>query len=290
MMNLLWTACLLAHVIGDFYLQSERMSEAKKKSGWVIGLHSLIYGIPFAFLLTLFRYSGRLALALLLIIISHLLIDILKFICTRLAERLKDRNLLKKEGFIYLADQVLHILSIFFVLRLAGISELNYTAWIQWILGNVLYSESFIIRWILLIFLLYKPVNITIHKLFSSFKPEDGKKKKEDISVIKLIAATVNPQDIYDTVYENDSENLAKKDKRAGAVIGFLERVLIVIFLSLQQFAAIGFVLTAKSIVRFDRITKDKEFAEYYLIGTLSSFIFALVFYYLLFGLSNIML
>jgi hypothetical protein len=32
-----------------------------------------------------------------------------------------------------------------------------------------------------------------------------------------------------------------------------------------------GVVLTAKSIARYDRISKDQGFAEYYLLGTLMS-------------------
>lgn len=37
------------------------------------------------------------------------------------------------------------------------------------------------------------------------------------------------------------------------------------------QYAAMGLVLTAKSIARYDKITKDERFAEYYLLGTLLS-------------------
>lgn len=43
------------------------------------------------------------------------------------------------------------------------------------------------------------------------------------------------------------------------------------IFLAMNQYTAIGFVLTAKSIARYDKITKDEKFAEYYLLGTLIS-------------------
>ena len=41
------------------------------------------------------------------------------------------------------------------------------------------------------------------------------------------------------------------------------------------QISAVGLVLTAKSIARYDRISKDQEFAEYYLLGTLLSTICA---------------
>ena len=42
-----------------------------------------------------------------------------------------------------------------------------------------------------------------------------------------------------------------------------------------QQYSAVGLVLTAKSIARYDRISKDQSFAEYYLLGTLLSTICA---------------
>lgn len=57
----------------------------------------------------------------------------------------------------------------------------------------------------------------------------------------------------------------------AGALIGSLERILSAILLYSGELAAIGLIFTAKSIARFDRIQKDQRFAEYYLIGSLSS-------------------
>lgn len=44
----------------------------------------------------------------------------------------------------------------------------------------------------------------------------------------------------------------------------------------LGQYSAIAFVFAAKSIVRFGE-TKERKFAEYYLIGTMSSILFALL-------------
>lgn len=37
------------------------------------------------------------------------------------------------------------------------------------------------------------------------------------------------------------------------------------------QLKRMGLVLTAKSIARYDKISKDQTFAEYYLLGTLLS-------------------
>jgi len=64
---------------------------------------------------------------------------------------------------------------------------------------------------------------------------------------------------------------IIKSDNKAGRKIGTIERMIMLIFLSRNQFAALGFVLTAKSIARYDKITKDEKFAEYYLLGTLVS-------------------
>jgi hypothetical protein len=67
--------------------------------------------------------------------------------------------------------------------------------------------------------------------------------------------------------------------KNAGLWIGRLERVLILTFVLLKQFEAIGFLIAAKSIFRFSEI-KDPEHrkeAEYILIGTMLSFTLAII-------------
>ena len=68
-------------------------------------------------------------------------------------------------------------------------------------------------------------------------------------------------------------ENL--EELKAGNIIGKLERIIIAILLLNNQFGLIGFVLTAKSIARFKQM-EDKDFAEKYLIGTLTSFLIVL--------------
>ena len=57
---------------------------------------------------------------------------------------------------------------------------------------------------------------------------------------------------------------------RIGATIGVLERLLIVIFVLSGSAAAIGFVVAAKTLARFKQLD-DRDFAEYYLLGTLAS-------------------
>ena len=63
--------------------------------------------------------------------------------------------------------------------------------------------------------------------------------------------------------------------KNAGALIGNLERILTIIFVIIGQYEAIGFIIAAKSILRF----KDTDTAktEYVLAGTFLSFGIALL-------------
>lgn len=65
---------------------------------------------------------------------------------------------------------------------------------------------------------------------------------------------------------------------KAGRWIGIMERLLVFVFVLLGQYAAIGFLLAAKSIFRFGdlRESKDKGHTEYVLIGTLLSFSLAI--------------
>lgn len=62
-----------------------------------------------------------------------------------------------------------------------------------------------------------------------------------------------------------------------GQAIGYAERLLIYVFVLADAPTAIGFLVTAKSIFRFGDVTgKDKrKLAEYIIIGTLTSFAYA---------------
>jgi hypothetical protein len=57
---------------------------------------------------------------------------------------------------------------------------------------------------------------------------------------------------------------------RVGSTIGILERILIVVFVLTGSDVAIGFVVAAKTLARF-KLLDDRDFAEYYLLGTLAS-------------------
>ena len=77
--------------------------------------------------------------------------------------------------------------------------------------------------------------------------------------------------------HPNDTPTISTEEQQtlslAGQRIGYLERVLILTFVLLNQFSAIGFLIAAKSIFRFGDLTKhqDRKLTEYVLLGTLTS-------------------
>jgi hypothetical protein len=62
-----------------------------------------------------------------------------------------------------------------------------------------------------------------------------------------------------------------------GRQIGLLERGLIFALILLGQPLGVGFLIAAKSILRFGTATRDQRTAEYVIIGTLASFSWAIL-------------
>ncbi len=73
---------------------------------------------------------------------------------------------------------------------------------------------------------------------------------------------------------EKNNKSEEQSLANAGKYIGFLERLLVFVFIAINQWAGVGFLLAAKSIFRFGDLTasKDRKLTEYVLVGTLLSF------------------
>ena len=61
-----------------------------------------------------------------------------------------------------------------------------------------------------------------------------------------------------------------------GRLIGLLERGLIYLLILTGQAAGIGFLIAAKSVLRFSDTKDDRRISEYVIIGTLASFLWAI--------------
>ena len=257
--NILVFLILIGHVLGDFYFQSRNMSCNKNKYFIALLFHSIIYMITMILMIIPVWSTSVICLAI-LIAIGHFIIDFLKFLVYKAIEnRYEIKEWLKgKNSYVYIIDQSLHITYIF-ILCLIFFFQGNIVEISRWLKNIFIFTgitnsiaPIMTLRWLLLLLLLGKPVNLTVEKLFSNFKPIEEEAEKE-----------IN--------------------KKTGTVIGTIERIIIVIFLSIQQYSAIGFVLTAKSIARYNKISEHKEFGEYYLLGTLTSVLFAIVLFLIVF-------
>jgi hypothetical protein len=74
---------------------------------------------------------------------------------------------------------------------------------------------------------------------------------------------------------DTDSTKKSMGLSGAGKKIGQVERAIILTFALMGEFGTISFVFVAKSMARFEQL-KERQFAEYYLLGTLLSIFFAL--------------
>ncbi len=211
---------LMAHVIGDFYLQSDkyckRKEESKLKSPFLY-IHSVIIGIlSWAFVPTV--YFGLYAL---LIFVTHLLID-----------AVKSYMYMHKGLWPFLIDQITHIVILCFIAH-------QYVSQCHLPIQRLDFLDNISIPvFMLAILCCLKPTNILIKLILERYK----------------IGETESCESI----------------KNAGALIGDLERILTLAFVLIGQYEAVGFIIAAKSLLRF----KDTDTAktEYVLAGTLLSF------------------
>lgn len=102
------------------------------------------------------------------------------------------------------------------------------------------------------------------------------------LAILLLTSVTSIVLKIVFSLWEKDIKELQKKDGsllNAGRYIGMLERLFVFIFIIMDQWEAIGFLLAAKSVFRFGDLTKasDRKLTEYILIGTFLSFGIAIV-------------
>lgn len=98
-----------------------------------------------------------------------------------------------------------------------------------------------------------------------------------------LILATVAGNYAIDFLMQSHSAGTETSDTpsdglpKGGKTIGLLERGLIFVLILSGQIAAIGFLVAAKSILRFGSVSTDRNASEYVIIGTLASFGWAIL-------------
>lgn len=92
-----------------------------------------------------------------------------------------------------------------------------------------------------------------------------------------IIATVAGGQAIALLVDPWDKSTLPEGLPNGGRLIGLLERGIIYLLIIVGQPAGIGFLIAAKSVLRFETASQDQRAGEYVIVGTLASFGWAMV-------------
>lgn len=223
---------LLAHISTDFIFQTKKMVEEKSAKGWSSGF-LYIHGLIAA--ITIWIASGfNLPIWMAILAgLTHFLIDVIKIKL--------DKN---KTILAFVIDQLAHV-SIIIILWIFLIKKWD----VIYKVTSQLASDYKVMLVACGYFLLIWPAGI----------------------LIKLL---INKLLIVNKPKEENAENNKIKDdaEHAGRYVGIFERIIILTLVLLNQYDAIGFLITGKSIIRMG----SKSQTEYVLIGTMLSYALAI--------------
>lgn len=238
-------ALSFAHLLADFVFQTRRLVEAKGRGRpFAYFLHGVTHYLSAIFVLGFFLPGSIAALRTHAVIASlafvHLLIDFAKM-------RVAAKNRIGRGPAAYIGDQLAHFVTIGMAacVVLPGISFLDLAVSVQSLRGM---ANKFLVV-----------PGIYLAVIFAG-----GYLIR---SLTRSMAESVKVQELSES-----REQL----QNAGLYIGWLERFLILTALLLKSPAAVGLILTAKTIARYPEF-KSARFAEYVLIGTLLSVALALL-------------
>ena len=243
---------IIAHIWGDFYLQTKKSCENKflyAVQGKSLWLHSLIIGVLSWIAIWDFR-GWWLALGIMAI---HFLTDWLKsytqskmgILTTNDQNEVVPGENKRNDLWMFLVDQIVHLAIIFVC---AHIWFSIYNDWKQpecW--QDFIINHPLRLKTMVGLLLALKPANILILLILETCK----------VNVVT-------------------TQNEQHANFHSGELIGWLERGLILLFVVLSQYEALGFLVAAKSILRFNEASKGDEKSEYVLTGTLLSLAIAL--------------
>lgn len=240
---------ILAHLISDFVLQPTKWAKDKDskgfKSSFLYG-HVLVTGIVALLLVWDMNYL----FPIVILTFIHGLTDGIK-------GELNKRFLHGSSPiYLFVTDQFIHLLTICTI----GILITNQSGIFNNELMLLLKSQKF---WFYLLGYIWItiPIAVIIGKITEGWNNE--------LNASQSIATK--------GIIKTKEDKLGLKN--AGKWIGIIERILILTFVLNLQFAAIGFMLTAKSVFRFGDLKdgKDHKKTEYIIIGTFLSFMLSIL-------------
>lgn len=262
-MSKLFVILLIAHLLSDFYFQSDNSCRNRNpfRGKSLLGHVACTFLTSFGLLAVsnaTFHNLGRSAFCALLIAFSHYIIDSIKIIVSK---RINTNDTSKGPLIIFCIDQILH-LSIILLISYYALHWWTSPVWLNFLLCKQSFAAA------LSMLICAKPANVFIRQVLNSCNIKTEQSDIEDLTNCNDSTESINGKSV------NGRKNgliLSTRDVHAGQLIGTLERWLIVIFIFLNQYEAIGLLVAAKSILRFHE-ANEPEKSEYVLAGTLLSY------------------
>lgn len=260
---------LCSHLLCDFPLQSDRMVQDKKRMKFkAFFSHAALHGAAAYIICGIF--AAQAWYLFVTAFLSHFLLDYLKqFISNRqealiplqerypawaaLDDALPRRKMKTRVGrwtasplFLFALDQLLHLLILAVLIRFVLAHDISL---------------------------------LSIPNYWASLKLPAGSISRGLTSICGFMLSIWTGGIVIAMAVKPFQARLKKEIPAGGPLIGQLERLLIFFFVLTSQLTAVGFLLTAKSILRFSEVKtlEDQALVEYVLVGTLLSLAWALL-------------
>lgn len=279
----------VAHMLGDYYFQSQALSDYKEISVYGVLIHSIIYSL--SFLLVFFikyifiminspawfsQHFVDLVLKEFLFVFVvtgiHALIDYLKYKLI-FNEKRKTVNIHLREDAL---NRYLNQAKFSGFKNIAGKDPLSFSApgYIKSpLLFTFLVDQFLHVVSILFLYQSFFPNVLSQNLLFTPWI-------QKSINFLFLVLLIGKPSNVFITIvsarYMPDNNNEVGV-QGAGAFIGFLERLLIIIFLKCNLNQGIATVYVLKGFARHKKISDDAQFAEYFVLGSFLSMLMIVI-------------
>lgn len=275
---------IFAHLLADFYLQTDKMVQDKLRSIKNHILHHMIVNASVLAGAWALFYKDMNPLQAILwpglfIAGTHFAIDLVKVM---VVDGYTDSDNLNKLWF-FIIDQFLHLVMIMVSLQLffgqTLISVLDRFIGIFAGDGRQLDIPETIL-FIIIVLILGTTVSGHIIRILLGSLPGQ---------LLTFEGKYTFKNDLKETEYPksgNGEKGLSeqysymvfnKHDLSRGKLIGYIERLLVILLTYYGSYPAIAFIVTAKSIARFKQMD-DRDWAEYFLLGTLTSMFLGILF------------
>ncbi|WP_226641990.1 DUF3307 domain-containing protein [Mesobacillus subterraneus] len=290
---MLLLSLIIAHLIADFYLQTDRMVQDKLKN---IKKHIFHHFLVNAAVLSagwLFFYEQNdlvttVLWPVLYITGTHLIIDMVKI---QLVDQYTSREHLSKLWF-FIVDQALHLFMLLTAMQLfyeiSLVSNVDRFIKLLFEEGRNLDASATMLVIVIILILGTSVSGHMIRILLGSLPGQlltfEGKYTFKNELKEQAYPQTNRGGRGLSEQYSYMIFN--KHDMSRGKLIGYIERLLVILLTYYSSYPAIAFIVTAKSIARFKQMD-DRDWAEYFLLGTLTSMFLGIMFGILLRELLN---